>query len=118
MPQAAVLSPACRSVHGEELAAGILENRRRQLSYLADAQPGSILPVQAAEAFQLPLVKLRDKPVYAPEQRRLPTAAAAAEHDAAPFRYAPSGLPERGSLFLRILEFKFKIYHVFLFSFS
>ena len=117
MPQAAVLSPACRSVYGEKLAPGILKNRRRQLPYLADAQSGGIPPVQAAEAFQLPLVKLRDKPVYAPEQRRLPTAAAAAEHDAAPFRYAPASLPERGSHFLRILEFKFKIDHVFLFSF-
>ena len=49
-----------RAVHGKKLTSRILKNRGGQLTDLADTQPGGVLPVQAAKALQLSLVKLWD----------------------------------------------------------
>ena len=48
------------AVHGKKLTSRILKYRRCQLADLADTQPGGVLPVQAAKALQLSLVKLWD----------------------------------------------------------
>ena len=99
------------AVHGKKLTAGILKHRSRQLTDLADAHPGGVLSVQTAKAFQLSLVKLRYQPVDAPQQRGFSASAASAKHHTAPRRDAVADLSETGQLRLRILEFKFKLYH-------
>ena len=104
------------TVHGKKLTPRILKYRCCQLADLADTQPGGVLSVQAAEALQLSLVKLRYQSVDAPQQRGFSAAAASAEHHAASRRDAAADLSEDGQLCLRILEFKFKIYHRKLFS--
>ena len=48
------------AVHGEKLAARILKDRGGQLADLADTYSGGVLPIQAAKAFSLSLVKLGD----------------------------------------------------------
>ena len=104
------------TVHGKKLTSRILKYRCCQLADLADTQPGGVLPVQAAEALQLSLVKLWYQSVDAPQQRGFSASAASAEHHAASRRDAAADLSEDGQLCLRILEFKFKIYHRKLFS--
>ena len=48
------------TVHGKKLTSRILKYRCCQFADLADTQPGGVLPVQAAKALQLSLVKLWD----------------------------------------------------------
>ena len=105
------------TVHGKKLTSRILKYRCCQLADLADTQPGGVLPVQAAKALQLSLVKLWDQSVDAPQQCGLSASAASAEHHAASRRDAAADLSEDGQLRLRILEFKFKLYHRKLFSY-
>ena len=106
------------TVHGKKLTSRILKNRGGQFADLADTQPGGVLSVQAAKAPQLSLIKLRDQSVDAPQQRGFSASAASAEHHAASRRDAAADLSEDGQLCLRILEFKFKIYHRKLFFIS
>ena len=106
-----------RTVHGKKLTSRVLKYRCCQLTDLADTHPGGVLPVQAAEALQLSLVKLWDQPVNAPEQRGFSASAASAEHHAASRLDAAADLSETWQLRLRILEFEFKFYHCKLFSY-
>lgn len=99
------------TVHSKKLTSRILKYRCCQLADLADTHPGDVMPVQAAKAPQLSFVKLRYQPVNAPQQRGFSASAASAEHHAASRRDAVADLSENGQLCLRILEFKFKIYH-------
>ena len=54
--------------------------------------------------------------ISAAHRSRLSASAASAEHHAASRRDAAADLSEDGQLCLRILEFKFKLYHRKLFS--
>lgn len=87
----------------EELELGLLHDEHDLRSKLLGRSA-------TAEECDLPrggLIKPRDELA----KRRLAAAAAAAQHDAAPRRNAPGGLLQ-GRLFrLRVLKFKFKIYH-------
>ena len=105
------------TVHGKKLTSRILKYRCCQLADLADTQPGGVLPVQAAKALQLSLVKLRDQSIDAPQQRGFSASAASAEHHAASRRDASADFLQGGLLFFCILKFKFKIYHRKLFSY-
>ena len=99
------------TVHSKKLTSRILKYRCRQLADLADTQPGGVLPVQAAKALQLSLVKLWDQSVDAPQQCGLSASAASAEHHAAPGGDAAADFLQSSPFFFRILKFKFKIYH-------
>ena len=104
------------AVHGKKLTSRILKYRCCQLADLADTQPGGALSVQAAEAPQLSLIKLRYQSVDAPQQRGFSASAASAEHHAMSRRDAAADFLQGGLLFFCILKFKFKIYHRKLFS--
>ena len=104
------------TVHSKKLTSRILKYRCCQFADFADTQPGGVLPVQAAEALPLSLIKLRYQSIDAPQQRGFSASAASAEHHAASRRDAAAHLTETGQLCLRILEFKFKLYHRKLFS--
>ena len=105
------------TVHSKKLTSRILKHRSRQLADLADTHSGGVLPVQEAEALQLPLVKLRDQSVDTLQQCGFSAAAAAAEHHAASCQDAAADFLQSGLFFFCILKFKFKIYHRKLFSF-
>ena len=92
------------TVDRKELTARILKNRRRQFADLADAQIGVFLTGEPAEPFPLALIKLRDQPIDAAQQRRFSAAAAPAEHHAAALRHRAADLLQRGALFLRVLK--------------
>ena len=99
------------TVDRKKLTARILKNRCRQFTDLADAQISVLLAGEPAEPFPLALIKLRDQPVDAAQQRRFPAAAAPAKHHAAALRHLAADLLQRGALFLRILKSQFKLYH-------
>ena len=99
------------AVHGKKLTARILKNRGGQLADLADTHPCGVLSVQAAKAFQLSFVKLRYQPVNAPQQRGFSAPAASAKHHTASRRNTSGSLSKHRGFSLRILKFKFKIYH-------
>ena len=104
------------AVYGKKLTSRILKNRGGPLADLADAHPCGVLPVQAAKALPLSLVKLWDQSVDAPQQCGFSASAASAEHHAASGWDAAADFLQGGLLFFCILKFKFKIYHYKLFS--